>query len=490
MGVRNAHVLCQLAPNISSPPPSLASRTFYNGGFFPTSTIHANPRNDRREAISLADILGSSSTSDLKLAIISSYGLGSNPDWLYQHFNPSAPVILVVQTGSEEQRATMTKNIFPNWVQTCPKLGRGGCLHMKYMLLFYKTGRLRVVVSTANLLSLDWKHLENSVFLQDICLRSAPLVDGDSNASGEAKQLNANGHSEESFAKLLESVLKATNVVPALEHFKQNRSDLPLKSISDLSKLWDWSRVKAELVPSIAGKWEGWKQIKMTGHPRLMRAIETLGLTSGGAQKLVVECQGSSIGNYTTQWFNQFYLSASGQSSALKAHLDISEAKRKKLAYPSGVKVIFPTLNTVKNTDQHGSGSLFCKRKQWDAKNFPRDHFYDSKSRAGRVLMHTKMIVGTITRKSDSGSKKPSRDEDEQETAAGWMYVGSHNFTYAAWGNLTGSGSAPVMNVNNYELGVIVPLNTAEDVDTASAWERPARKYGSGDIPWIMQENR
>lgn len=80
-----------------------------------------------------------------------------------------------------------------------------------------------------------------------------------------------------------------------------------MKSISDLSKRWDWSNVTAELVPSIAGKWEGWKKIKTfgyfcdvinpsnsssrTGHPRLMRALETLGLATNKTQNLVVECQ-------------------------------------------------------------------------------------------------------------------------------------------------------------------------------------------------------
>jgi hypothetical protein len=43
-------------------------------------------------------------------------------------------------------------------------------------------------------------------------------------------------------------------------------------------------------------------------------------------------------------------LSASGASTVLKSHLDISEGKRKKLDYPKGVKVMFPTWKTVKST--------------------------------------------------------------------------------------------------------------------------------------------
>ncbi|KAJ7173405.1 hypothetical protein C8R46DRAFT_1255502 [Mycena filopes] len=111
---------------------SLASRMFYDGAFFPTATQHANPRADGREAIRFADIVG----SDLKLAILSSYGL--EPDWLAPHFDSTLPVIVVTGTGREQSGPTMS-HLFqnPNWIQTCPKVGTGGCFHMKYMILCY-----------------------------------------------------------------------------------------------------------------------------------------------------------------------------------------------------------------------------------------------------------------------------------------------------------------------------------------------------------------
>jgi hypothetical protein len=68
-------------------------------------------------------------------------------------------------------------------------------------------------------------------------------------------------------------------------------------------------------------------------------------------------------------------------------------------------------------------------------------------------------------------------------------------------GTLSGSGFSPVLNVStfivmviladaeptqvtNCELGVVLRLETPENVETAVAWERPARKYGRGDVPW------
>ncbi|KAJ7691904.1 hypothetical protein B0H17DRAFT_1062168, partial [Mycena rosella] len=56
-------------------------------------------------------------------------------------------------TGAEDSGPSMN-NLFENLFQTCPKLGQGGTMDMKYMVLFYKSGRLRVVVNTANLIPL------------------------------------------------------------------------------------------------------------------------------------------------------------------------------------------------------------------------------------------------------------------------------------------------------------------------------------------------
>lgn len=36
---------------------------------------------------------------------------------------------------------------------------------------------------------------------------------------------------------------------------------------------------------------------------------------------------------------------------------------------------------------------MFCRRNQWEGAKFPRDLFYDSNSKRGRVLMHSKVGV-------------------------------------------------------------------------------------------------
>jgi hypothetical protein len=73
------------------------------------------------------------------------------------------------------------------------------------------------------------------------------------------------------------------------------------------------------------------------------------------------------------------------------------------------------------------------------------------------------MILATLRRKdgslltaveSDSETESESDSEvkiiepkKKTESVGGWAYVGSHNFTPSAWGNLSGSAFGPIMNV-------------------------------------------
>ena len=134
-----------------------------------------------------------------------------------------------------------------------------------------------------------------------------------------------------------------------------------------------------------------------------------------------------------------------------------------------------------------GGGTVFCRRKQWSAKNFPRGQFYDSKSKGGQVLMHskvtsahkcrgsfsniicTKMIIAMLQDNPFSSKKRQEVDfsETEDDTddeiqvvepAAGWAYVGSHNFTPSAWGTLSGSSFNPILNVSHFFLKKRMPF--------------------------------
>ncbi|KAN0079823.1 Tyrosyl-DNA phosphodiesterase domain containing protein [Tylopilus felleus] len=486
------------------------NQLFWDGELRPTANKHSQPREDGKATFRLSEVLGPK--TDISFAIISSYS--TSVSWIYEFFDPRTPVILVAQPDSTGRAAI--KNVLPNWVMTVPFLRYGrGCQHMKFMLVFHKTGRLRVVISTANLVDYDWRDIENAVWLQDVPLRDKPMPH-------ERKVVD-------DFPSIMQKILHAVNVHPALANMLANdHPELPLRTIEDLRSKWDFSKVHVKLVPSIAGKHEGWPAVIQTGHTRLMKAVRDLGLRTGkgkAARGLALESQGSSIGTYSTQWLNEFYWSTRGESA--EDWLDEPKTRRSKLPWPP-VKIIFPSLKTVRASvlGEPGGGTTFCRTNQWEGAKFPKELFHDSNSTGGRVLMHTKMIVATLRRtspfagssKSDSTAKSTretctdkgkskvivisSDSETESESDApdnipeaqkepiGWAYVGSHNFTPSAWGTLSGSAFNPTLNVVNYELGIVLPLFEEKDVKQVSCFKRPPRKYVLGeDRPWIQDES-
>jgi len=370
---------------------------------------------------------------------------------------------------------------------------------MKFMMIFYKSGRLRIVITTANLVPLDWRDIENTAWVQDVPLR--------------ATQTRRDPRAQD-FPSHLEKTLSVLDVQSGLDSFRttEHGSSLPLQSVSDLRRKYDFSKVHAHLVSSLSGKFEGWPEVVRVGHPRLMKVVIDIGAKPQPGWEVVLECQGSSVGKCNKVWLKEFYHSASGAN----AQDWIGKPKKAdRLPWPDkrGIKILFPTLRTVRKSrlGEAGGGTMFFKRADWGSNGFPRELFHDSKSRRGGVLMHSKMIVGTLRRKPPppSAKGKATREEDEDDSVTesesdggdsdiverkvtGWVYVGSHNFTTAAWGSFQAKSTAftPVFAVSNYELGVIVPVYDAKEADDVVCWERPPKSYESqGDEPWFQSES-
>ncbi|KAI0820137.1 phospholipase D/nuclease [Trametes gibbosa] len=471
-------------PSSKKPPPqsgvTAARNLFFDGELRQTANKHVDPLKDRRPVFRLSEILAPK--DEIQFAIVSAF-CWTYP-WIYAMFSPNTPVIAV---DHDPRGQTTLKAILPNWVRTTPFLRNGfGCMHMKFMLLFYKDGRLRVVVSTANLVEYDWRDIENSVWLQDIPKQVSPVTPPLANA--------------EDFSSAIIRVLHALNVAPALVNLlKNDHPNLPIQRLEDIRSHWDFSRVKAALVPSIAGKHEGWPKAILTGHTRLMKALIDIQATLPQDKDLALECQGSSIGNYSSIWVNEIYRSAKGEST--QSWLEMPRNRRAKVPYPA-IKILFPTARYVQESvlGEPGGGTMFCRRKQWEATNFPRELFHQTRSKRGRVLMHSKMILATFVdkkgslernqRKTTANSSSSEDNNDSAEKCVGWVYVGSHNFTPSAWGTLSGSGFNPTLNIHNYELGVVIPLHDQDEIDRAACWERPPQKYVAGlDMPWMQTES-
>ena len=85
------------------------------------------------------------------------------------------------------------------------------------------------------------------------------------------------------------------------------------------------------------------------------------------------------------------------------------------------------------------------------------------------------MIIGTFRETAFAGGSTHTVPDDDSETepedddivevaprpskAAGWAYIGSHNFTPSAWGTLSGTSFNPILNVR---LSVAQPARSAD----------------------------
>ncbi|KAK7438231.1 hypothetical protein VKT23_018162 [Stygiomarasmius scandens] len=75
------------------------------------------------------------------------------------------------------------------------------------------------------------------------------------------------------------------------------------------------------------------------------------------------------------------------------------------------------------------------------------------------------------------------------DSPIGWVYLGSHNFTPSAWGTVSGSAFNPVLNIRNYELGIVFPVRSRAEIDKLALLERPLERYKQGNIAWIQEES-
>ncbi|KAF8134195.1 hypothetical protein K438DRAFT_1787226 [Mycena galopus ATCC 62051] len=149
---------------------------------------------------------------------------------------------------------------------------------------------------------------------------------------------------------------------------------------------------------------------------------------------------------------------------------------------------------------------IFCGRAQWTkiatlvADANAGFEMHDTRNcSGGGVGMHTKMILGTLLplpvpapesdpeateSDTESGPEPESSsdveiidskvDEEERGQLHAWL----------AWGTLSESGFQPVLT-----LGVVMRLDTEQAMEGAVTWERPAKRYGRGDVPWIQAES-
>ncbi|WWC70762.1 uncharacterized protein I206_104713 [Kwoniella pini CBS 10737] len=397
------------------------------------------------------------------------------------------PTIVVRPHPKDKQEYNGKIQSYPNgeiWVY--PKMiNYHGSAHMKYFWIFYKTGRLRIVISTANMVDYDWAMIENTIFVQDFLPLPTP------------RPLRPDNDTHD-FPLQFAQLFKHTRIHTALRsmlHTHPKASEINFKPDDDFAAMgkYDWSKVKVRLVLSIPGTYSGHDEIAKYGIARLGKVLSEEGWVPKSGEKLDVEYQGSSLGEFKIDWFDKFNSFLHGKTSR-----DLMN-RPKPVEWPN-IRILFPTLANVEQTilGKAGGGTMFCGKA---FKEHIRHLFRDSRSKRGGVLMHTKMLVATFEPQENrlgveksTPMKSVKRKADEmKDDVGGWVYVGSHNFSIAAWGTVDVKKNPPTCTIKNYEIGIVFPLErgTARAIaDKIAPYKRPAVRYTAGDVPWDQYAHR
>lgn len=412
--------------------------------------------------------------------------------WLSQMFpkGESAPEITMITLAQGELKAGVYAPLhpqLPNWIRlVVPRRGLNEytTMHMKFIILFYKD-RMRLMILSGNLVDYDWRRIENTAFIHDF-----PRLKNDE------KDITSD------YGKHMKRTLSSLSV-PAGHYAMRMMESYDMKSECE-------ARIVASIptfTPVI-----GWAAIEELGIGRLGKIVgEILGEK---VREVNIEAQGSSMGSYSPRWLQQFHLICTGADykkflplptgvKAAKAWASATKCKESEQWPP--IRLLFPSDSWVKTQSIEGvNGALtfFGKKKVSKEKGFI-NLIHQPISLRGNIMMHHKAIL-TIQKGIDPAYDSVKDDEKmEEREIVGWAYMGSHNLTQAAWGNISSSkkGGEVQLSINNWELGIVVPMrlndlrqsqNPLPESMKANiiTWKRPVEKYGNDDVPWDQFDQR
>ncbi|EKG20864.1 hypothetical protein MPH_01847 [Macrophomina phaseolina MS6] len=363
---------------------------------------------------------------DLKSLILSTF------DFDHEWFGTKVKLdmtrqLWIVGAANDDQRYewSLAPAVYSN-VELCVLDMKNGHNHGKFLIGSHPK-YLRVAITTANLKGHDWGEsgkMENTVFIIDL----PRLPEGKKTSEDEAT----------AFCQNLRFYLKSLNVG---------------LSARDALLRFDWSRTRnLGFVCSLQGASIG-DDGQRIGLPGLSQAIKELNLKSN---RLALDYATSSLGALSRGFMKQFLTAAKGEE--LEATKEKYDADIKLGDLLKQFRVYFPTVDTVRASKggEEAGGTIFLRKRWYDAPSFPKASMHDHKSTRNGILSHNKLIICR-------GQIGPE-DEDNAGATEGkkvaWAYVGSHNFTQAAWGTLSRDKNTKTLKVNcrNNECGVIIPI--------------------------------
>jgi tyrosyl-DNA phosphodiesterase-1 len=303
---------------------------------------------------------------------------------------------------------------WPNFVKFFPRKKifhfSSSSFHPKLILIRFPTF-LRVVVGSGNLLEQDWIVWENVFLLKDY-----PMV-----------------------PKAPESPLRQ-EISFYLDFVFQTKREFVTSFIALDLTAFDMTESKFVLVASLPGRW----RIQDKEYQGLHRLKQTIAdcppAVPFSPDNITLHYFTSSVGTITNKFLLEFvscFLSPKTPAAPLTFEEKESISKR--------FYVLFPSRKFVESSKfgPKSASCLFLDKDQHDSFKFQKRVLrqFQKKTEGEHLIPHIKLFL--VSRAGEMVS---------DDTI---IYLGSHNFTTAAWGRFEQDGAT--VFVNNYELGVLIP---------------------------------
>ncbi|GAA6009790.1 hypothetical protein JCM11491_000814 [Sporobolomyces phaffii] len=451
-----------------------------------SNTFHPDPA--ASTSLSFAHLIGPRAT--LRCAVVSAFVL--DPTWVVSLFPDHLPILLIMPRAEgdtvREPLAKITlqgleaKTELHRVIPKMTEMGYGfqGCMHTK-LLVYFHEDFCRIVIPSANAIEYDWSIIDNAFYVQDFPLLPSHQLPTDESTPFQNPTLT---QFSKNFIQVVSRLGAPKGVLKFFKDYDFSKSD------------------EVRLVHSMQGKYTDPEKFDSGGGlASLAKGVAGLGFAKGG--KWCFEGTGSSIGKYSPTWLIQFLSSCSGIHPTSYFTPSVSRpASKTSPLFPISLprrgqpfdyanlplKIAFPTHDEMAHSHvglENGGGTIFCPRARWNEKNFPRQLFFRGESKRSGIVAHTKMLLASHV--VEASPSAPAVYE-------GYVYVGSHNLTPSAWGSLQEGQQGKQLAINNYELGVILPIRATskEDFEKQASelvtYKRPLVRYSAIDRPWMQDE--
>ncbi|XP_060817013.1 probable tyrosyl-DNA phosphodiesterase [Bombus pascuorum] len=352
---------------------------------------------------------------------------------------------IVYGTRVDEGKVSSNITMIPVWIPT-----KFGCHHTKVMILKYKDDGIRVVVSTANLYSSDWKNRTQGVWISP----HLPLLAESANPS--------DGESPTGFKR-------------DLEHYLHKYGKQALTEWISVVRRANFSSVNVFFVASVPGRHTG-VEYDYWGYRKLGHVLSKHAKLPPDAPQWTLIAQSSSIGNLGPNyesWIQKEIISSMSKENppGLKS-------------YPN-FRLIYPSLNNYEQSFdcRDGSSCLPYNIRMHSKQEWVESYMYQwkaTRTARDKAMPHIK----TYTRISPNLDKIP------------WFVLTSANLSKAAWGIARNDSH----HIYSYEAGVVFiphfvtgsttfPIKNEEDGVPVFPipYDLPLTRYGSGDKPFVTE---